>query len=544
VRVHGRWAAGLGVAAVVACGGRANKSDPDDGQLGGASGEIQGPGEGAGGGMDATNTGGRPGTAFGAGGLSFSSSSGGFSFTSQSCPAGSYDPDPDDDTLECQPWTDCAPGSYIATFGSPEHDHVCVPCTDGFTVETNQRSCAPWTLCGFHQLEASPATPTADRTCKPKDGFPVYNDLGGYYYSYSHRSGPLTVTPQGTHQLVDQYSSYEAQYTSIIRYTPEGELNVLAEGRQIADMAALGQDLVLVGWNLISDSTEFSEIGYVQRRTPTGNIPWQHPLATADKDHWSHARVAVFDDEIYVVSRIVELDCKYDASGGGVVCNDDPGSQIPRVALQVFNSQGQGGQEITLDEDTSITGILDMTVASDGQIYVALTRAVPAEPPESCENIDETSDYYEIYCLNAKQDETAVLEFSPAGDQQGEHVLGLPLAPVVKLMPTTEDTVYALARPRHEPKTRLLRLGASGQKVLDKELPDWVQTFTTISDGLFFVGPLTFGYADAAGTLTDVTEETGYKPFEAIDVAVGPEGTLMVAGGYGYLGFVRPWPDE
>lgn len=541
VRVQGPWGAGLAVAAVMACGGRADKSGTDDNELGGASGALQGRDEGTGG---AENTGGghaTGGRTFGAGGLGFSSSSGGFGFVPTICPSGTFDDQPDDGTLQCEPWTGCDPGSYIETFATHESNHVCVHCEEGFTIENNETSCRPWTLCLYTQRELTAPTDHTDRGCVPKEGYAAYT---GHYASYlSYSAGSLLVTAQGTHQLIG--GSTFQQHTGILRYLPTGDLDVLAEQAQIDDFSAIGEDFVLVGWHANSNTLGYTEIGYVQRRTASGNIVWQHPLSEDEQEHWSRVRVNTFDNEIYIVSRVE--DCVFDASTGYKVCNDAQ----TKLMLQVFNSQGQTLQTTTLEEEAGIAEVLDTTVASDGQLYVMVQRAIPAESPNAyCESLDPFSPQYQQYCENGLVLETAVLQYGPTGDREGEHALGVFIRPVAKLVPTAQGTVYAFARGGTQEQAHLALLETGGQTLLDKDLPDWVQGFTTTSDGLFFAGfdatknEQIFAEADPEGELTTVTRESDYAPFEVVDLAVDPNGKFMVAGlNSGYYPFVRPWPE-
>jgi len=73
---------------------------------------------------------------------------------------------------QCEPHSQCAPGSYVSLTPSASNDRLCTPCAAGFFSTTvNAKSCAASRTCGKGKYIAAPATPTSDRMCKfCKDG--------------------------------------------------------------------------------------------------------------------------------------------------------------------------------------------------------------------------------------------------------------------------------------------------------------------------------------------------------------------------------------
>lgn len=188
-----------------ACGGRSALDDstgflPDDSDLVTSGGR--------------TPSGGRPafsssgGRLFGNGGRSFGSggraaggafTTGGAFATGGESPAGgspgcSFGAWGDGDN--CQDWTICQPGEYVADQGSNVSDTVCAPCPpESYTAFPNETGCA-YSGCAFSELVVTPSTQASAAVCAPD---PDYHDLGLDYpiIGLSHRGARAYVALSG-----------------------------------------------------------------------------------------------------------------------------------------------------------------------------------------------------------------------------------------------------------------------------------------------------------------------------------------------------------
>ncbi|MFO0696972.1 MAG: SBBP repeat-containing protein [Polyangiales bacterium] len=81
------------------------------------------------------------------------------------CPDGTYGPASGGGSA-CTPWTECGPGSYVATAGTATEDRVCAACAGGtYAATPNQDTCAPVTVCAPGSFVAAEASAANDRAC-------------------------------------------------------------------------------------------------------------------------------------------------------------------------------------------------------------------------------------------------------------------------------------------------------------------------------------------------------------------------------------------
>jgi hypothetical protein len=66
------------------------------------------------------------------------------SSTPGQCPVGTWDKDHEVST-PCVPWSDCLPGQYVVSEGTPSKDRVCGACSGGYSITANAPFCSPWT---------------------------------------------------------------------------------------------------------------------------------------------------------------------------------------------------------------------------------------------------------------------------------------------------------------------------------------------------------------------------------------------------------------
>lgn len=83
------------------------------------------------------------------------------------CGVGFFDSDPGSD-VDCQPWTSCAPGTYVSQASRPVSDRSCAPCGSGsFSTTENADRCASWTQCAPGEYQVALGDAVTDRDCLP-----------------------------------------------------------------------------------------------------------------------------------------------------------------------------------------------------------------------------------------------------------------------------------------------------------------------------------------------------------------------------------------
>lgn len=85
------------------------------------------------------------------------------------CLDGTFDDDANVST-PCVSWTDCEPGEYVETAGTPTEDRACAPCaSEHFTDATNALACEAWTPCDAGTHVSNVPSAKLDRTCAACD---------------------------------------------------------------------------------------------------------------------------------------------------------------------------------------------------------------------------------------------------------------------------------------------------------------------------------------------------------------------------------------
>lgn len=66
----------------------------------------------------------------------------------------------------CMPWSRCAPGTHVDSFGTPESDRTCVSCEpDTYSDAPDRDFCRPFSTCGPGEFVLTPGSATSDRQC-------------------------------------------------------------------------------------------------------------------------------------------------------------------------------------------------------------------------------------------------------------------------------------------------------------------------------------------------------------------------------------------
>ncbi len=493
----------------------------DDGGMGssGTGGVTASGGNGAGG---SSGTGGANSDA---GGGSSTSSTGGSSSGEAICGHGTYDTDPNDDELTCEEWSVCQPGTFQEELGNSLHDRICEPCPPGtFSDKTNVFSCRTWGRCIFGEETAVEPTNTSDRTCRAATSFPLHE----MHSQSSTRS--LVVTRSGAYLLVGE--GHDLWNGSVLRYSLQGDnLDVWQLGQHLGDMVPIEEDIFVAGSRSVEDldSAVLTEPGFLQKYTAEGALVWDRTLGDATVDHYSYVRVAARDGDLYVVARVDEYSCV--VTEEGTQCEDSPAPR--RTMLHVFDAEGVAKLSKVLENDSKVGGIIDVEVATDGHIYVALSRFPSA------------------YGF----DYPYIVEYDSAGVQTAEHSVRDWNEDWVRKMAADESgtgSVYVLSQSDNtseSPEYRLSALAANGQllssNVLDIE--GSADMFTLDGDLAMMIGVSADGpqliATDLSGALVsrDVLSDMHATTFTGL--ALSDDGGVYFSGVQNYAAFVKPWPQ-
>ena len=460
------------------------------------------------------------------------------------CSWGYYDTDDTDDELTCAPWAVCGPGEFQLEFGDATHNRVCAPCPEGSWNANVSSSCKPTTDCRFGQEVETEPTPTSDRVCKTADEFPE-EDLGDYVVP-----GPLVVTDDSAYLLVD------VAYTDavVLRYSLEGvSLGYWPAAESQAsttDLTQLGDDLILAGIRPFEDTDAgtFSHPGFVRSFTPNGTLNWEYDFDAQPDEHFNSADVAIHGGVVYALALVRQNDCPLTMDG--YTCSNP--SPPAHLVLSVIDADGTEVTRDILEADTNVDRVSGFTVASDGQIYVVVTR-VTRTFADNCDEIDPDYDYYYYYlqCVTGVPSyRDALLQFDGT-ELIHEHPLRESYPEVLKSVSADDSgNVYVLMRLAGE--YVLYRSDGSGdalqEDVLDVPEGEWVEQFAITDTGLALVGAATNGplllRTDPDGeVLSRHVVEQMELPFRLGGVAEADDGRLFIGGTFYDTAFVVPWPE-
>jgi len=436
------------------------------------------------------------------------------------CASGAFDTDLTDDVLTCALWSDCPAGTRRVS-GSFDHDATCEACTDGtYSTFENATLCLE-SRCGFGEVVVDPGSPTTPRTCADTEVFPK---LPSNWYA-----GALAATT--TSIYLAYWPGYDSGYDGgyrAARYSLDGGSSstfALAElAQQLPDLAHSGGDLYVAGWTYDTDASAevVTDLAFASKYDESGALLWTHTFDEDTTEHFSSVQVAASEDAVYLVGIVTMMDCNLE--GQTVDCG--VGSIGTHLVLRVLDAAGNPTLSTILEENTFVFEIRDIALASDGHLYVLVSRT------------SEVSSYVD----------TVVLEFDGAGEPVSEHVLENVLG---QLAADESGNVFALSASDFQP--HLYRLSAFGDffdsTALGVELGDSFDVFTATDSGVVAVGVVAEGpllvSMDSSGEVLarDVLDQLAFSPDGFfLGVQQATDGTIFVTGWDGESRFLNPWP--
>lgn len=126
------------------------------------------------------------------------------------------------DNGECQQWTECALGTYVASTGTADSDQECQPCEPGtYSDAANATACIAWDDCGWFDTSQT-GTSTRNVECLQADTFHQFGTEGydGIYAMANDTSGRVVVAGWTGGALYE-----DADGPAFVRlYDPEGRV--------------------------------------------------------------------------------------------------------------------------------------------------------------------------------------------------------------------------------------------------------------------------------------------------------------------------------